>query len=258
MTPWRQVSGLAWWNKRLYFSEQDDQTVRGLTLDGHGSLQSAAPVLGLKGRTDTLKTGPFAHLHGPGALAYHQNLKGWLVAEQMRHWVKFYPEADAAKGVRFAGVRERHEELKGSLTRPMALAIHQGTGLVWVLDQGKHSVKLFDQHGLLVTRFPAVTGATGIVVDQATGRVYLSQGYRHQIQMTEPVGAISSHCAWTAPVTFAGVSGQAGYLDATRATSLFREPRGLALASIAGEPWLLVADSYNHVVRQVSLPMTGC
>jgi sugar lactone lactonase YvrE len=82
-------------------------------------------------------------------------------------------------------------------------------------------------------------GPDGLALDPA-GTLYVSEFGGDCIRKVTPAGVVT---------TFAGQPGQYGFQDGPAAQAQFRGPQGLALDASGN---LLVADSANHLIRQIS------
>ena len=81
---------------------------------------------------------------------------------------------------------------------------------------------------------------SGLTLDPATGHLLVADKYNHRIRAVDPrSGAVS---------TLAG-SGAEGADDGDAAAASFYRPCGIAVDAQGG---ILVADSYNHLVRRIA------
>ncbi|OAM88896.1 TonB-dependent receptor [Termitidicoccus mucosus] len=142
---------------------------------------------------------------------------------------------------------------------PAALAF-DAAGNLYVADSGQHVIRqITSQNDLLV--LAGVTGGTGStngsgstarfntprgLVAGADGLLYVADSGNHLIRRVSPDGTAST-LAGFALIT--GVSGSAGWRDATGADALFRAPAGLAPDPAGG---FYIADSGNHAIRHIS------
>ncbi len=84
----------------------------------------------------------------------------------------------------------------------------------------------------------------GIAVDTAAGFVYIADSSNHKIRrLTISTGAVA---------TIAG-SGLAGYNNAIGAAAQFNTPQGIALEGTGNTATLYVADTFNYVIRKITL-----
>ncbi|MEZ4366696.1 MAG: hypothetical protein R2939_10470 [Kofleriaceae bacterium] len=88
----------------------------------------------------------------------------------------------------------------------------------------------------------------GIAVDEALGRVYLTETTQHRLHVVDLHGAPADPDAWTIAVL---AGGAAGAVDGDLATARFRAPTGLFLDAAAQA--LYVVDTGNHTVRRIDL-----
>jgi sugar lactone lactonase YvrE len=87
----------------------------------------------------------------------------------------------------------------------------------------------------------------GVAVDQAMGKIYLTEPTLHQIwvvTMTDP----AAPATWTI-AQFANTTSTEGFADGPVASAKFREPAGLHLDGST----LYVADTGNHAIRAINL-----
>lgn len=80
---------------------------------------------------------------------------------------------------------------------------------------------------------------SGLAFD-AAGNLFVSDTGNNTIREITPAGAVA---------TFAGVAGSGGFADGASGTAQFSSPLGIAVAANGA---VFVADSGNHVIREIS------
>ncbi len=138
-------------------------------------------------------------------------------------------------------------------TRPRALAM-DSAGNLYVGDESAHVVRKIATDGSVSTLAgaPGQSGAKdgagnaarfssprGLAVD-ARGNVYVMDTNNHAVRKITPEGVVT---------TFAGMLGEKGFADGSRATARFA---GLRAAAFDAHGNLFVADSDNYAVRRVA------
>jgi sugar lactone lactonase YvrE len=153
-------------------------------------------------------------------------------------------EAGATNGV---GVNARFNS-------PLGLALARDGTLI-VADAGNHALRRVTTDGTVTTLAgeleswgmidgpPAVArfnGPVGLAFDH-TGNLFVADSANHAIRRLAPDGTVT---------TFAGKLGEDGCVDGAPATARFSKPAGL---SFDAHGRLYVVDSFNHVLRRVTL-----
>jgi sugar lactone lactonase YvrE len=141
--------------------------------------------------------------------------------------------------------------------QPRGIAVHPGSGQVFVVDQG-NTIRRFTP-GVGVDTFAGSTspGASdgigtaasfnrpeGLAIDSA-GTLYIADTQNHLIRRITSAGEVS---------TLAGRQGIAGAFDGSGSEAEFNQPRAIA---IGPGGTLLVADSGNHTIRRISIQGSG-
>jgi len=129
---------------------------------------------------------------------------------------------------------------------------HSGEGAFKAFDRAIGSIiKQFDRRGLIdrrplnlvleinKTKESMLSFPGGILADESSGRLFISDSGHHRIIIAGLDGNILDMCG----------SGESGYLDGSFETARFNRPQGLALSGKT----LFVADTENHCVRAVAL-----
>lgn len=138
--------------------------------------------------------------------------------------------------------------------RPMCLAV-DGSGTVYVTELNNHAVRKINPSGVVTTLAGSMAEAGAVngtgsaarfrslrdVVVDAAGSLYVADPGSHTIRKVTPEGVVT---------TFAGSLDAAGAIDGTLAESRFKGPHGL---SLVGKSGLVVADTFNHVIRYIDL-----
>lgn len=138
---------------------------------------------------------------------------------------------------------------------PAGLAV-DGSGNVYVVDTGSHSVRIVSSSGVssAYVGYPGMfgfvngTGAVGrfknprgITLD-GSGNAYVADQGNHAIRMIAPGGVVT---------TLAG-TGSAGNVNDTGTAASFNAPTGIVYDAASNA--LYVADTGNRVVRKITLP----
>jgi sugar lactone lactonase YvrE len=136
---------------------------------------------------------------------------------------------------------------------PQNLAL-DSAGNVYVADAGNHVIRRITPSGT-VTTIAGVAGAAGSadgagaaarfflpsdLAVSADGTIYVADTENHVIRKITAAGVVS---------TLAGSVDQAGNANGTGSAARFAYPQGITI-DIAGD--LLVADTYNHLIRKVT------
>ncbi len=180
------------------------------------------------------------------------------VADTSNHTIrKISPSGEVTT---FAGLAETSGVATGRgaharFNYPAGLAV-DGSGNVYVVDTGSHSVRIVSSSGVSSTYvgYPGMfgfvngTGALalfrnprGITLD-GSGNAYVADQGNHAIRMIAPGGVVT---------TLAG-TGSAGNVNDTGTAASFNAPTGIVYDAISDA--LYVADTGNRVVRKITLP----
>jgi sugar lactone lactonase YvrE len=139
---------------------------------------------------------------------------------------------------------------------PWGVAV-DSSGNLYVADTANHTIRKIGSGGVVTTLagLAGVSGSAdgtnsgarfrapqGVAVD-SSGNVYVADTGNYTIRKITSSGVVT---------TLAGSPGVAGSTNATGTNALFYEPEGIALNSSA--TLLYVADTWNHIVRQITLP----
>lgn len=123
-------------------------------------------------------------------------------------------------------------------------------GTVYVADSGNNSVRMI-AGGTVSTLATGLNLPLGIAVDSTAlgtaGRVYVADTFNNVIRMIPPGGG--------AMTTLAG-SGSVGSANGAGALASFNLPGGIAVdnSSLPSAGTLYVADTYNNLIRVITLP----
>lgn len=136
---------------------------------------------------------------------------------------------------------------------PRAVALDSG-GNLYVTDLWNHTIRKITQDGVVST-FAGLAGSHGstdgtgadarfiypfgVAVD-ASGSVYVTDGYNHTIRRISASGVVK---------TLAGTAGKFGYVDGAGIEAQFDGPDGIAADAVGN---LFVADYGNHVIRKIT------
>jgi len=252
-TPWGSVTGMAWKAPYLYFSQGDQHTIRRVALTG-GPVEEVA---GLRGQPGTGKAGRNL-LFEPGQLVVRKAMgKGgadeWLVLQPGANCIQSFTEGEAAATMKVLAGSFTRVAVPGDkeLKAPAAMAVHAGTGQVFVADRGNRAIKMFAPDGSAVQLLATGFEASGIAVNEH-GDVFFSDSTQHVIGLLRHTGNQLTMASTFAKVeVFAGSPGKPGAVDGKRASEArFRQPMGLTLDT-ADAPYLVVADAGNHLVRRI-------
>lgn len=125
---------------------------------------------------------------------------------------------------------------------PEGIAV-DGNGKLFVVDLGNARIREIALATAQVTTLESgsLSGPVGIVSDRQ-GRLYVSDRYDMVLWAVDTASGTAS--------LLAGKQDEVGYRDGTGSAALFNSPWGMALDDKGN---LLVADSSNHVLRQIAI-----
>jgi hypothetical protein len=234
----------------LYVADSANNAIR--ILSTNGTVSTFAGQLGVAGALDG--TGTNAQFNAPSGLAFDLN-GNLLVADAGNATLRRISPTGAvttiAGGAGTAGYADgpAGTALFGA---PLGLAV-AASGSVFVADAGNHIIRRLTAG--VVSTFagnPGVWGAADgpgtnaefnapcSLAFDAQGNLFVSDANNHTIRKITPVGLVT---------TFAGTAGVDGSTDGNSAAATFCHPAGIVFDH-AGN--LLVADSFNHLLRQIS------
>lgn len=234
----------------LYVADSANHAIR--ILSTNGMVSTFAGQLGTAGTLDG--TGTNAQFDAPSGLAFdfHGNL---LVADTGNATLRQISPAGAVTTIAgVAGTAGYADGPAGTALfgAPLGLAV-AANGSIFVADGGNHIIRRLAAG--VVSTFagnPGVWGAAdgpgtnaefnapcGLAFD-APGNLFVSDANNHTLRKITPGGLVT---------TFAGTAGVDGSADGGAAAATFCHP-----AEIVFDPAgnLLVADSFNHLLRQIT------
>jgi sugar lactone lactonase YvrE len=123
---------------------------------------------------------------------------------------------------------------------PIGLTV-DGSGNVYVADDGNNSIRKVTSQGVVTTLFPPAqfSRPSGTAVD-GFGNIYVADTANDTIRKITPGKVV---------VTFAGTAGVVGSADGISAAARFHSPQGVALD---GSGNVYVADSGNDTIRKIT------
>ncbi|HEY5913952.1 MAG TPA: hypothetical protein VJA21_25470, partial [Verrucomicrobiae bacterium] len=130
-------------------------------------------------------------------------------------------------------------------------------GVLFVADTYNHTIRKVApvDTNWVVTTFAGTAGFAGTsdgvgglarlnfpygVAADGTGNIYVADSYNHTIRRVTPWGEVT---------TIAGLASAAGITDGTNTSARYYYPSGIAVDGLGN---ILVADTYNSIVRKVS------
>ena len=246
---WRHLSGLLCHDGHLYFSEGMDHTIRQLDL---GPMQ-VGPFAGRRGAPDEGKVPAMVGLNLPGPMAILPPY--CYVVDTGSHTLKRIHSGGPGPLEPFAGLMGVKGAKDGPLdvatfNQPADIVADPRGGFLYVADRGNHRIRMISLLDGAVRTIPGIIqDPQGLALGQ-DGTLYIASTSQAVIQALVPSHPHDWNATWALrPV--AGSAGRKGCQDGTGADGLFNEPMGLALTLDGGS--LLVADSGNHLIRQVAL-----
>ncbi len=222
----------------------------------HGAFTAAPLVATIAGRANDPGavdgTGEDARFNGPSALAFDSN--GMLyVADEASHLIRRIDPAtrqvSTYAGQRFvAGADDGHRSV-ARFRNPRGLFVG-GVDQLLVADTGNHTVRMIDPLGQVSTiagkaresgyrngRAAEALFSSPTAALQLADGIYVADSGNHVIR--KALGGFVETVAGT---------GVAGIADGQRLQAQFNTPTGFA---VAGGNRLLVADLYNHAIREL-------
>ncbi len=235
----------------LYLADTRNHVLR--RIGTNGTVTTFAGLMGVPGSGDG--TGPQARFNTPSGIAI-DTTGSLLVADTGNHTVRKITPAGVVSTLAGAAGQSGFTDALGAAARfqsPLGLAV-AANGSLYVADCGNHLIRAISTGGGVTTlagtpeswgsadgvgaaaRF---NGPVGLALDQQ-GNLFVSDANNHTIRRVTPGGSVS---------TWAGVPGIDGSTNGDRATARFAKPAELVFDAHGN---LLVADSFNHVIRSIS------
>lgn len=236
----------------LYVADSGNSTLRKIT--PAGDVSTLAGAAGSPGATDG--GGTAARFNAPYGmvLASDGNL---YVADSENHIIR--QVTPAGEVTTLAGSATATGTTNGSgsaarFARPVGIAV-DAADVLYVTDSSNHNIRKVTLAGEVTTlaggaaaqgstdgtgsaaRFFAPVG----IAAAADGTLYVTDTRNHTVRVVTPAGEVA---------TLAGQPGDDGYADASGSGARFNTPGGITFDS-GGQ--LLVADTLNHVLRQLTL-----
>jgi sugar lactone lactonase YvrE len=234
----------------LYVADSANHAIRRLATNGMAG--TFAGQLGVAGTLDG--SGTNAQFNTPSGLAFDHSGNLLVTDTGNATLRKISPAGNVTTLAGVAGESGYAEGAVGVALfgAPLGIAIATN-GNIYVADGGNHVIRLLT--GGTVSTFagnPGVWGSTdglgtnaqfnapcGLAFD-AGGNLFVSDANNHTIRKITPDGLVT---------TFAGSAGVAGSADGSTASATFCHPAEIVFDR-RGD--LLVADSFNHILREVS------
>ena len=219
----------------------------------NGAVTTFAGIAGTNGTSNG--TGAAARFDTPTGLALDAagNL---LVTDTGNQTIrKITPNSSVSTLAGFAG-ESGFSNAVGTAARfnsPLGLCVGSN-GTVFVSDSGNHVIRAVTPAGAVSTfaGTPEDWGSddgpvasakfnnpVGLALDRA-GNLFVADANNHTIRRITPAGTVS---------TFAGLAGTDGFADRVGAAARFTKPAELAIDDSGN---LFVADSFNHLIRQIT------
>ncbi|GAB4361781.1 MAG: hypothetical protein Kow00128_00880 [Deltaproteobacteria bacterium] len=255
----RSPSGIAAVGNLLYVADTGNHTIRRIVASS-GVVTTLAGSPGIPGAADG--TGSSARFSSPTGIATDGVTLGTTlyVADTGNHTVRRV--TDAGVTTTFAGLAGSSGAADGldnaaRFSSPMGIALI-GTSLIFVADTGNHTIRKIVPAGPVgdVTTLAGSAGTpgdtdgtgaaarfrspAGIASDGST--LFVCDTGNHTVRNVTQAGAVT---------TLAGSPGVAGFADGTGSAARFDAPEGIGLIG-GGSALLVVADTGNHVVRQLT------
>ncbi len=234
----------------LYIADAGNHVVR--RVSSSGVVTTIAGVPGIAGFAD-----------GPANMAKFNQPRGiaidaagdLLVSDYRNHVIRKITRTGQVLTIAGAPGISGTSDGSGSSARftyPSGLAV-TSDGSVFVADSGNHVIRQIS-NGIVSTlagekRYPGTSDGFGTqarfnypfdVVVAASGDLFVADTHNHSIRRVTRNGQVT---------TFAGLSGEEGHDDGLTYEARFSYPWGVG---IAGDGWIYVADTRNHLIRKIS------
>lgn len=200
-------------------------------------------------------TGDQARFHGPSGII-RDNAGGYLVADSQNHSIRRVSAAGTVTTISGNPDPRGNADGMGMNARfnnPGELAVGP-TGMVYVADTNNHTVRRISPYGEVFTIAGSPGNPGGIdglptdarfnlpygIACGSDGSVFVADTENHAIRKISPLGTVS---------TFAGLLGQAGFIDGPANTARLNRPMGIVLDQQGN---LLVVDASNYSIRKIS------
>lgn len=252
---------------RVYVADTGNHTVRVISLSTIGGSVTAIGTLagspGTSGTTDA--NGANARFTTPRGIAA-DSAGNLYVADTGNHLIRRVVIATGAVS-RIAGLAGTVGAVNGNDTvatfnSPYGVAVSNDNGTVYVADFNNHLIRAVTVPTVSVSTFAGVAGSsgfidaanlsarfflpTGVAVD-AAGSVFVADFGNNAIRQIAS-GSVSTPAGPAA--TGGATAGAAGFANGTGNAVRFTGPIGIAAKTVATVPYLYVADTNNHVIRQ--------
>ncbi len=187
------------------------------------------------------------------------------IADALNHVIRKVTSAGVVTtyaGTGSSGSTDNATATSASFNRPQGIAI-DGAGNLYVADSNNHTIRRITSAGVVSTLAGTAGSAgttngtgtaarfntpLGIAADRAGSggaaiNIWVADTQNHTIrQIVVATGVVT---------TLAGTSGNSGTTNGTGAAALFNHPDGIV--SNAGGTTLYVADTFNHLIRQITV-----
>jgi len=235
----------------LYVADTGNHTVRVVT--AAGAVTTLAGAAGLSGSADGV--GGAARFNGPTGVAVDGSGNVYVADAGNTSIRKVTSNGTVTT---FAGVSGVAGSADGAgaaarFNAPQGIAV-DSAGNVYVADTNNSTIRKITSAGV-VTTIAGVAGQTGsvdgpggsarfngpyaVAVDGG-GNLYVADFFNSTIRRITSTGTVT---------TLAGFAGQAGMTDGVGSAARFNQPYGVA---VDGSGSVLVADTYNRVVRKIT------
>lgn len=235
----------------LYLADTRNHVIR--RIGTNGAVTTFAGQMGVAGTGDG--TGVQARFNTPSGIAI--DAAGFLfVTDTGNHTVRKLTPAGVVSTIAGTAGQSGFTDAQGSAARfnsPLGIAV-AANGTLYVADCGNHLIRTISGNGSVTTlagtpetwgsadgvgAVARFNGPVGLALDQQ-GNLFVSDANNHTIRRIAPGGIVS---------TWAGVPGSDGSTNGDRTIARFAKPAELVFDAHGN---LLVADSFNHVIRSIS------